>query len=101
MPYVHLANGEHIKVTQKDLAANHAESGVTTVFRKDGMEHHIVGVYPEEYEHPETEEVQAEKAKQNDAEMQEFRAWKAQQQGAHAIEHDPNNSEVDWNVGSQ
>lgn len=103
MPYVHLANGDVETVTQKDLDANHAASGSPLVFRKDGMEHHITGVYPEEYEHPETEEQQAEKAQQNEADKAEFEAWKAQRaqanNPAHESGHDPNSSEVDWSVG--
>ena len=103
MPYVHLANGDVEKVTQKDLDKNHLESGSPLVFRKDGMEHHIIGVYPEEYEHPETEEAQAEKAQQNEADRAEFEAWKANrdkpQNAAHEAGHDPNSPEVDWSVG--
>ena len=105
MPYVHLANGDVEKVTQKDLDGNYEQSGSHTVFRKDGMEHHIVGVYPEEYEHPETEEVRAEKEKQNDADRAEFEAWKARRNErnnvAHDAGHDPNSPEVDWSVGQR
>lgn len=97
MAYVHLANGDVEKVTEKELAANRAASGSPNVFRKNGMEHHVVGVYPEEYEHPESEEVQAEKAKQNDADRAEFEQWKANQKTA----HDPADSNVDWNVGAK
>jgi hypothetical protein len=93
MPYVHLANGDVKKVTEKELNQNHEDSGSTQVFRMDGMEHHIIGVYPEEYEHPETDEAKAERQKQEDSDRAEFENWRANRDKPN------NNPEVDWSAG--
>jgi hypothetical protein len=95
MPYVHLANGDVEKVTAKELAASQKESGTPNAFRKNGMEHAVIGVYPDEVEHPESEEVLAERAKQEKADKAEFDAWKANQAKPNT------NPEADWTVGSQ
>lgn len=75
MPYVHLANGDVKKVSDKELNANHEASGSTKVFRENGTEHHIIGVYPEEYEYQD-EETQAENAAQDEKDRADYEAWK-------------------------
>lgn len=56
MPYVHFGNGEHRKVTTEELTANQAMSGSHNAFRDNGVEHHIVGVYPDEVEYEMSDE---------------------------------------------
>jgi hypothetical protein len=48
MPYVHLANGEVMKVSKKEFATLTDESGTPNAIQKDGFEHQVIGVYPEE-----------------------------------------------------
>lgn len=52
MPYVHLANGDVIKLTAKELKAAHQESGSPHAFHRDGVQHHVIGTYPDEVELP-------------------------------------------------
>jgi hypothetical protein len=96
MPYVHLANGDVKHLTAKELVLSREESGTPHAFRMDGMEHTVIGVFPDEVEHPESEEVLAQKAETEKADRAEFEAWKASQK----TPHDPASSEVDWSVGS-
>lgn len=81
MPYIHLANGDVRKVTTKELTANNEQSGSPRVWRENGMEHHVIGVYPEEYPHPESEEVVAEKAAAEKEDRAAFEEWRASQRG--------------------
>lgn len=103
MPYVHLANGDVKHLSAKELEKSQAESGSPHAFREGGMEHTVIGIYPDEVEHPESEEVLAEKAEQEKADRAEFEEWKRNQQQnvPHEPEHDPNDPNVDWNVGRQ
>lgn len=48
--YVHLANGDVRKVTKKQLEKSREESGTPHAFRENGVEHHVIGVYPREVE---------------------------------------------------
>jgi len=56
MPYVHLANGDVVKLTEKELKAAHEESGTPHAFHRDGVQHHVIGVYPDEVELPEVKD---------------------------------------------
>jgi hypothetical protein len=75
MPYVHLANGSVLKVTQKELLASQAESGTPNAYRMDGNEHTVIGVYPDEVEHGLSEEQQAEKNEKDAKDKAEFAEW--------------------------
>lgn len=48
--YVHLANGEVVKANAK-IRNGIAEMG--NVFRRNGHEHHVIGIYPKENEYTE------------------------------------------------
>lgn len=52
MPYVHLANGDVIQLTKKELDASQRESGTPNAFHRDGFQHHVIGVFPDEVELP-------------------------------------------------
>lgn len=71
MPYVHLANGDVLTVDQKELDELTANSAPGTV-HKNGTQHKVIGVYPDDVEIEQTED---EKAK--DAENRQFAEWKA------------------------
>jgi hypothetical protein len=43
--YIHLANGDVIGISNEDWAAAVNESGSQNVYRKDGIEHPVIGVY--------------------------------------------------------
>ncbi len=77
MPYVHLANGDVEKVTEKELLKNLEESGTPRAYRKGGMEHFVIGVYPDEVEHPLSEADQAAVTAKENAEKAEFDKWKS------------------------
>ena len=53
MPYVHLANGDVLKLTAKELNAAREESGTPHAIHRDGVQHHVIGTYPDEVELPE------------------------------------------------
>ena len=73
MPYVHLANGDVRKFDTKELF-NAFGDGSQRVFRDNGVEHHVIGVYPGEVEY-DTSVSDAEQ-KEND-DRAEFEAWKS------------------------
>lgn len=50
--YVHLANGDVLRLTAKEWAKMQDESGSPHAVRKDGMEHTVIGVYQREVKHP-------------------------------------------------
>jgi hypothetical protein len=52
MPYVHLANGEVIKLTAKELKEAQEQTGTIHAFNREGVQHHVIGVYPDETELP-------------------------------------------------
>jgi hypothetical protein len=55
--YIHLANGDVIGISNEEWAAAVAESGSPSVYRKDGIEHPVIGVFYAEvsYMSPEQE----------------------------------------------
>lgn len=75
MPYVHLANGDVKQFNAKELAAAFGDD-TPKVFRDNGVEHHVIGIYPDEVEY-DTTVSDAEQA-ENDQKA-EFEAWKAAQ----------------------
>jgi hypothetical protein len=77
MPYVHLANGDVETLTDKEWAKAQNDAGAAGVFRKDGKEFQVIGVYPEEVEHPKSEEELAVDSEKEKADREEFDAWKA------------------------
>lgn len=79
MPYVHLSNGDVKRVTTKELVANNEQSGSPHVWRENGLEHPVIGVYPEEYEHPKSEEERAVEAAKEAEDRAAFDAWRATQ----------------------
>jgi hypothetical protein len=72
MPYVHLANGDVVTLTNDELNDAFADQGHTRAYRKDGKEHTVIGIYPDEVEYDRSED---EKAK--DAEDAQYQEWKA------------------------
>lgn len=79
MPYVHLANGDVYRLTAEELAASQEESGTPLAFRKNGMEHAVIGVYPDEVEHEPSAEQKALNAKKDAEEKAAFEEWRATQ----------------------
>lgn len=82
MPYVHLANGEHRKLTPDEFAKAFGDD-VPRTLRDNGTEHHVVGVYPEEVEYDTS--VDEAIQKEND-DRAEFEAWKADRERAEVKE---------------
>lgn len=56
MPYVHLANGETLDLTDKEWQTAQEESGTPNAYHKDGHGSHVIGVYPSDYDYEQTEE---------------------------------------------
>lgn len=83
MAYVHLANGDVRKMTEKQLAAARDEAGNQTHLRDNGIEHHIIGVYPEEtpYERELSEEEKSARTAAEVKERAEYEEWRASQKG--------------------
>jgi len=79
MPYIHLANGDVEKVTEKELTASVETSGSPLAYRKNGMEYYVIGVYPDEYEHPLSEDDQAVITEKENEEKAAFEEWKRDQ----------------------
>lgn len=86
MPYVHLANGDVHKLTTDELVKSQEESGTANAYRKDGMEHTVIGVYPDEVEHEPSAEKKSENAKKEAEEKKAFDEWRASQ---HNFEGNP------------
>ncbi len=79
MPYIHLANGDVVKVTKEELVQSRVEAGAHNAYRQDGMEHYVIGVYPDEVQHPLSQKQLDEKAKQDAIEKAAFDKWKTDQ----------------------
>jgi hypothetical protein len=73
MPYVHLANGDVKQFDAKEYAKTFGDDTVR-VFRDNGVEHHVIGVYPDEVEYDTS--VDDATQKEND-QRAEYEAWKA------------------------
>jgi len=73
MPYVHLANGDVKKFDAKEFDAAFGDES-PRVFRDNGVEHHVIGVYPDEVEY-DTSVSDAEQ-KDND-DRAEYEEWKS------------------------
>jgi hypothetical protein len=56
MPFVHLANGEVLDLSDKEWKAAQEESNTPNAFHKDGHGSHVIGVYPSDYDYEQTEE---------------------------------------------
>ena len=73
MPYVWLANGDVKQLNAKEMTQAFGDER-PSVFRDNGTEHHVVGVYPDEVEY-DTSVSDAEQ-KDND-DRAEYEDWKA------------------------
>lgn len=60
MPYVHLANGDVVHHTDKELAQVFGDSGHQRAYRQNGVEHTVIGVYPDEVEYQQTDDEKAD-----------------------------------------
>ena len=78
MTYVHLANGEVKHFDAKELASTFGDEP-PRVFRDNGTEHHVIGVYPDEVEYDNEPDIAAENEQKDRA---EFDAWKAERDAA-------------------
>jgi len=74
MSYVHLANGDVRKLNAEEFTQAFGDEP-PRVFRDNGTEHHVIGVYPDEVEYDTS--VDEATQKEND-ERAEFEAWKAE-----------------------
>lgn len=72
MPFIHLANGETLDLSDKEWQAAQDESGTPNAYHKDGKGSHVIGVYPADYEY---EQDDTEKNELKD--RQEYEDWKA------------------------
>ena len=77
MPYVHLANGEVVDMTDDELVKSQEESGTPSAFHRDGMQYQVIGVYPKEVEHALSPEAQKEKDAKDAEDRAAFDAWQA------------------------
>lgn len=91
MPYVHLANGDVKQYDQKEFDATFGDQGAR-VFRDNGVEHHVIGIYPDEVEY-DTSVSDAEQ-KDND-DRAEYEAWKEKRDERAARKADKQNEEDD------
>ena len=74
MPYVHLANGDVRHMNAKEFT-NAFGDETPRAFRDNGVEHHIIGVYPDEVEYDQSIDVENQQLADDKA---AFEAWKAQ-----------------------
>lgn len=73
MAYVHLANGDVKHFDDKEFAKAFGDE-TPRVFRDNGTEHHVIGIYPDEVEYDTT--VSDAEQKESD-DRAEFEAWKS------------------------
>lgn len=74
MPYVHLANGDVRKLDANELKQAFGDEPPHHL-RDNGVEHHVIGVYPDEVEYDTSEDEATQKDNDDRA---EFEAWKAE-----------------------
>lgn len=84
MAYVHLANGDVRKLNADELKQAFGDES-PRVFRDNGTEHHVIGVYPDEVEY-DTSVDEATK-KEND-DRAEFEDWKSKRDKKNAAKED-------------
>ena len=73
MPYVHLANGDVKKFDAKEFATAFGDES-PRVYRDNGVEHHVIGVYPDEVEYDTSVDEATQKDNDDRAEFEEFKA---------------------------
>lgn len=56
MPFVHLANGEVLDLSDKEWQDAQNVSGTPLAYHKDGKGSHVIGVYPADYEYNEDDQ---------------------------------------------
>ena len=94
MTYVHLANGEVKQMDDKEFSKAFGDD-VPRVFRDNGQEHTVIGVYPDEVEYDQTDDEKAA-----NAENEEFQQWKRDRDSRHdSVESDSQNVPPDDNEG--
>lgn len=71
MPYVHLANGDVKTLDAKEMEEAFGEIGHQRAYRENGVEHQVIGIYPDSVEYDQSED---EKAR--DAENAQYQEWK-------------------------
>lgn len=83
MPFVHLANGEVLDLTDEEWQDAQTKSGTPNAIHRDGKGSHVIGVYQGDYEYDDTnEKADAEKRAQDardEKDRAEFEEWKAEQ----------------------
>jgi len=85
MAYVHLANGEVRKLNADEFTKAFGDE-TPRVFRENGVEHNVIGVYADEVEYDSA----AEKAAVIDkADHDEFEEWKANRDAPKAFDGSP------------
>jgi len=72
MPYVHLANGD-VKHFDAEEFVKAFGDGAQTHYRENGVEHHVIGVYPDEVEYDQSVEAENQQLADDRA---EFEAWR-------------------------
>lgn len=80
MPYVHLANGDVKQLDAKEMAKAFGDD-TPRVFRDNGVEHHVIGIYPDEVEYDTS--VHETQQREND-DRAEYEAWKAERDKANS-----------------
>lgn len=73
MPYVHLANGDVRQLDTKEMTATFGDER-PSVLRDNGIEHHIIGVYPDEVEYDTSVDDATQKANDDRAEYEDWKA---------------------------
>lgn len=80
MPFVHLANGEILDLTDEEWQQEQEKSGTPNAVHRDGKGSHVIGVYQGDYEYDDTSEKAAADKRAQDAEdekdREEFAEWK-------------------------
>jgi len=72
MPYVHLANGDVKEFNAKEFVATFGDEPVR-VFRDNGVEHHVIGVYPDSVEYDTSVDEATQKENDDRADYEEWK----------------------------
>lgn len=75
MPYVHLANGDVLDLSDQEWADAQKESNTPSAFHRDGLQYTVIGVFPKEVEHPLNAEQQAAKDAKDNEDRAAFEKW--------------------------
>src|ERR1700757_4519723 len=91
MPFVHLANGDVLDLSDKEWQEHQDNSGTPNAVHVDGKGSHVIGVYPSDYEYDQENEPEraADTASLSREEREELTKLRKErdERDSHSVDH--------------